>query len=376
MTASVDVSVLVPVRNEGAIIRASSRTIVGQSFDGSVEYLMIDGNSEDDTRPILEELSAGDPRVRILDNPAGDLASALNIGLAAARGEFVAKMDAHTYFPPTYLQDGVDRLRSGDVNWVSGPQIPQGKNSWSRRVALALGTPLGVGGSRKWESASELGAGDQERELDTGVFSGVWRRSVLQALGGWDPAWPVNEDSELASRFLEAGERILCLPSMGAHYVPRGSLSGLARQYWRYGYYRAKTAARHPASLRASHAAPPALVLAGFAIALGPRRVRPSVCLALAAYAATVLYESERATRGEERREAPLLPLVFGTMHISFGAGFLTGCLRFGPPVKALVLHVRPGRGAAGTGAPGAIYSRRGATQPRSPAPRAPDGHR
>src|SRR4051794_30773288 len=113
MRASVDVSVLVPIRNEARIIRESSRTIVGQSFDGSAEFLMIDGNSQDGTRAALEELAAQDPRVRILENPAGDLASALNVGLAAARGEFVAKMDAHTYFPSSYLQAGVDRLRSG-----------------------------------------------------------------------------------------------------------------------------------------------------------------------------------------------------------------------------------------------------------------------
>jgi succinoglycan biosynthesis protein ExoA len=338
MAGPIDVSVLVPIRNEGAIIRDSSRTIVGQHFDGGVEYLMIDGNSEDDTRPILDELAARDPRVGVLDNPAGDLASALNIGLAAARGEFVAKMDAHTYFPPTYLQDGVDRLRRGDVNWVSGPQIPRGEKPWSRRVALALGTQLGVGGSRKWRSASAPSASDEERELDTGVFSGVWRRSVLLALGGWDPDWPVNEDSELASRFLGSGERILCLSSMGAYYVPRASLHGLARQYWRYGYYRAKTGVRHPASMRRSHLAPPALAVIALGGILGGRRARGVARLALAAYAVSVLYESEYATRDGDRRDTPLLPVVFATMHLSFGTGFLAGCLRFGPPLKALTL--------------------------------------
>jgi succinoglycan biosynthesis protein ExoA len=346
---SIDVSVLVPIRNEGAIIRNSSRTIVGQRFAGDVEYLMIDGNSEDGTRPILEELALRDARVTILDNPAGDLASALNVGLAAARGEFVAKMDAHSYFPPAYLQDGVDRLRRGDVNWVSGPQIPQGEKPWSRRVALALGTRLGVGGSRKWRSASSPSASEDERELDTGVFSGVWRRSVLVALGGWDPDWPVNEDSELASRFLGSGERILCLSSMGAHYVPRASLSGLARQYWRYGYYRAKTAVRHPASMRTSHLAPPALAIAALGGVLGGRWIRVPAQLALAAYAVAVVYESEHATRQGDRRDAPLLPLVFITMHLSFGTGFLAGCVRFGVPLKAFMSALSVPKGLFGS---------------------------
>lgn len=270
----VDVSVLVPIRNEAAFIRETSRAITAQDFHGSVEFLMIDGASQDDTRSILDELALYDPRVRVLDNPRGDLASALGIGLSAARGEFVAKMDAHTYFPPTYLQIGVDRLRQGDVNWVSGPPIPHGVDPWSRRVALALGTRLGVGGSGKWPAAFQADTREDEKELDTGVFSGVFRRSVLQRLGGWDPGWPVNEDSELASRYLATGERILCVWSMGAHYVPRSSLRGLARQYCRYGYYRVKTANRHPSSMRASHLAPPAMLAILAAGALGGRRSR------------------------------------------------------------------------------------------------------
>ncbi|MCW2970395.1 MAG: glycosyl transferase family 2 [Solirubrobacterales bacterium] len=334
-----DVSVLVPIRNEASIIRESSRTIVGQLFDGSAEFLMIDGNSQDGTRAVLDELAGQDPRVRVLENPAGDLASALNVGLAAARGEFVAKMDAHTYFPTSYLQAGVDRLRRGGVSWVSGPQIPRGSDPWSRRVALALGTRLGMGGSAKWGSAS--GAGEpEEKELDTGVFSGVWRRSVLERLGGWDPDWPVNEDSELASRFLETGERILCLRSMGAHYVPRSSVRGLARQYYRYGYYRAKTANRHPASMRNSHLGPPTIILVCVAGVLGGRRSRALAGLSLAAYALIQAAESIRATRDGDHREAPLLPIVYTTMHMSFGAGYIAGCLRFGIPHDALKLRL------------------------------------
>jgi succinoglycan biosynthesis protein ExoA len=332
----VDVSVLVPIRDEAMFIRETSRAITAQDFQGSVEFLMIDGASRDDTRMILDELALHDPRVRVLDNPQGDLASALRIGLGAARGEFVAKMDAHTYFPPSYLQIGVDRLRQGDVNWVSGPPIPQGVDPWSRRVALALGTRLGMGGSGKWPAAFQAGEREEERELDTGVFSGILRRSVLQRLGGWDPEWPVNEDSELASRYLAAGERILCLWSMGARYVPRSSLRGLARQYRRYGYYRVKTANRHPASMRTSHLAPPAMLAILAAGTLGGRRSRRLAGLSLLSYGAAQVYVCMRVAQDDDHRDAALLPAVLTTMHMSFGAGYLAGCLRFGVPLGGL----------------------------------------
>ena len=341
MSGSIDVSVLVPIRDEAPFIRETARMIVEQQFAGTAEFLMIDGDSQDGTRPILDELAARDERVRVLDNPARDLASALNVGLAAARGEFVVKMDAHTYFPPSYIQIGVDRLRRGDVGWVSGPQIPYGVDPWSRRVALALASRLGVGGSGKWSSTFAAGADEGEKDLDTGVFSGVWRRSTLEELGGWDPDWPVNEDSELASRYLAAGERLVCLEAMGARYVPRGSLSGLARQYLRYGFYRAKTASRHPASVRPYHLAPAALVAVLGTGLLGGRRLRGLACISLIPYAGAQLAASIAAAREADASDAAMLPAVFTTMHQSYGSGYLAGCARFGMPLASLARRIQ-----------------------------------
>src|SRR5947207_2408899 len=74
----VDVSVLVAVLNEEAFVRETVAAMRSQSFDGRLEFLFVDGRSEDRTREILEELALEDPRIRILDNPARHLASALN----------------------------------------------------------------------------------------------------------------------------------------------------------------------------------------------------------------------------------------------------------------------------------------------------------
>src|SRR4051812_48672370 len=236
-----------------------------QSFDGEGEFLFIDGGSTDRPREILEELAAEDPRVRVLDNPRRITPVALNAGLAAARGEFVARMDAHTHYPPDYLARGVERLRLGGAAHVSGPQLARGVNAWSRRVALALGSRLGTG-----EAAFRRQSGG-ETEVDSG-FTGIWRRSTLEEQGGWDEEWHNDQDSELAARIRAAGGRVVCLPEMAADYIPRESLKALARQYWRYGFYRAKTSGRHPESMRRSHMLAPGLVLT-MALALLPGRV-------------------------------------------------------------------------------------------------------
>jgi succinoglycan biosynthesis protein ExoA len=326
-----DVSVLIPVLNEAAHLRETVAAMQAQQLDGmSMELLFVDGASADDTKQILEELAREDPRIRVFDNPARTTAVALNIALANAGGRFIARMDAHSFFPPRYLALGVERLERGDgVEQVAGPMLPRGTGRWSRRVTLALATRLGMGGSRRWEAAAAAGAEPLEVELDTGVFAGVFRRQTVIELGGWDDGFPVNQDSELAARIIAAGGRIVSLSQMGSSYLPRDDLRGLWRQYSRYGFYRAKTASRHPGSLRASLLLPPALVLTALAALLGPRALRAPARVGVGLYASAVAAESARAARHAPVRVAAGMPVVFITLHASWGLGFLLGAARF-----------------------------------------------
>jgi glycosyltransferase involved in cell wall biosynthesis len=330
----VDVSVLVPVYNEQEHIRQSVAAMQAQRFDGTVELLFADGRSEDRTREILEELARSDPRIRVFDNPLHNTASGLNVCLREARGEYVARMDAHTIYTDGYLAAGVQRLRRGDTEWVSGPAIPSPTGVVSRAVALALASRMGRGSSRKW---SDDLAGARECELDTGVFGGIWRRERLLQAGGWDERWPINQDSEMAARFLERGARLVCLPQMAGYYVPRNSLRSLVRQYYRYGFFRARTFRRHPRSMRRSHLIAPSLAVTLLAAVLAPRAVRFRARIALAGYLAALLATSASSVRRSgQRREGAMLLGVLPAMHLGWGFGTLAGVARFGPPFGAL----------------------------------------
>lgn len=325
----VTVTTLTPVLNEERHIRQTVAALQAQDIADESEFIFIDGRSTDQTRTILRELALEDERIRILDNAHGHTARALNIGLRAARGEYVARIDAHTRYPAHYLSGAIARLERGDVDWVAGPQIPVGTDPWSRRVALALGTRLATGGSNRWaRDVAKHGGG--EVNLGTGVFTGVWRRVTLELDGGWDEGWPVNQDSEMASRVLARGGRIVSLAELGAEYVPRSSLRALARQYRRYGMYRAKTTLRHPRTVRPPHIVLPGMVGAAAAAVAAPQPLRSVSRSLVAAYGVVVAAESLRATT--ELREALGLPLVFVTMHASWGGGFLVGLIRFASP--------------------------------------------
>lgn len=328
-------TVLVPVYNEEKHVRGAIAGLQRQTYSGDLEFLFIDGRSDDSTVTILKKHQVSDSRIRVLDNPDRTIPHALNVGLRQAGGSLVARMDAHTDYPRDYLALGVRRLRAGDVASASGPAIPLGKGRTSRLVAKALGTRLGVGGA-DFRLASSV-----EKDVDSG-FTGIWKRETLLALGGWDETWVVNEDAELAARLRAAGGRITCVPAMAAQYVPRNSFRALAKQYRLYGQYRAKTSVRHPSSMRRSHGLAPALVLCvGMALA-GTGWRRRSARVGLGLYALTVAGVSGYATR-ERPEDAALLAAVYVTMHMSWGAGFLLGCVLYGPPVRALATIGRAG---------------------------------
>jgi succinoglycan biosynthesis protein ExoA len=338
-SGQIDCTVLVPVLNEERYIEQSVAAMRRQRFDGQIEFVFADGGSDDRTRAILEQLAVEDPRIRVVDNPNRSVSSGLNVALAHARGHWVVRMDAHTEYPDDYIALGVERLQRRGTRWVSGPQVPKGHGPVSRAVALALGSPLGRGGSRKW--GTEDRRDDEEYELDSGVFAGIWERAALLEYGGWDERWPRNSDSELAGRFLTRGERLICLPAMGASYVPRDSLTGLWRQYLGYGEYRAKTAVRHPHTLRRSHLLAPALVSdAGLAL-LGPRPVRIAARGGLAVYAAALAFAGVRSLPSAQSPwDAALVPVVLSIMHFGHGAGMMLGMNRHGVPVAALASAV------------------------------------
>ena len=177
-------------------------------------------------------------------------AAGLATGIRAARAGIVARCDAHAVLSPGYLRRAVETLsRTGAAN-VGGRQHPVGRTFFERAVALAMTTWLGAGGAR-------YRLGGPEGPADT-VYLGVFRRDRLDAVGGVDPAMVANEDYELNWRLRERGETVWFGPALAVAYRPRGTL---ARQYYRYGWWKSAMLRRHPFSLRVRQLAAPLLVL-------------------------------------------------------------------------------------------------------------------
>ena len=102
------ISVVMSAYNAADYLRESIDSIVSQTF-GDWEFIIIDDGSTDDTLSILREYESRDKRFRIISRPNTGLTKALNEGVAAARGEFIARMDADDIAMPAAIRDA-DRV--------------------------------------------------------------------------------------------------------------------------------------------------------------------------------------------------------------------------------------------------------------------------
>ena len=313
------VSVIVPARNEERWMARCLDSILAQTH-GDLEVLVGDGMSTDGTRSIVESYSMDDPRVRLLDNPAGTTSASLNVCLRAAAGRVVVRVDAHSEIPPDYVALALQRIERGNWGGVGGRKDGIGEGAAGRAIAAALGSRFGVGNS-------VYHYGTHPRTVDHVPF-GVYRTEVLRSLGGWDESVTSNEDFELDYRLRSAGHELLFDPALRIKWMSKQTLAGFFAQYRRYGRGKSEVARRHPGSVAARHLAAPALVAAlGGAAFVAPRRPRLAAGL-VAPYAAALAAASAVTARKVEGGAAKaLVPAAFATMHVAWGLGFWEGML-------------------------------------------------
>jgi hypothetical protein len=151
-----------------------------------------------------------------------------------------------------------------------------------------------------------------------------------------------NQDDELNLRLVRRGGVIWQSPRIGCWHKPRATLRRLFSQYAQYGYWKPYVIRKHrlPASVR--HLVPAAFVggLLGLAT-LAPFSAPARWLLAgvLVLYALANLTATAAASRGGNLRFAPVLPVVFATLHFSYGLGFLRGLLQLARrPVRRMPL--------------------------------------
>lgn len=319
------VSVIVPIYNEEHYLARCLDSILANDYPKDhLEILMIDGMSNDRSREIVQEYAQRFPFIRLINNPKRIQSAALNIGIRESKGKIIIRMDAHTLYASDYIRRCVELLETTEAANVGGPLHAVGTGYIPNVIAIATTTPFGIGNAYFRYAREEMW-------VDT-VFPGAWRKSTLEALGGFNEDWVVNEDYELNYRLRKAGGKILLSPEIKCWYYVRPSLKALARQYFRYGLWKVKTLVTYPDSLRWRQLAPPALVLA-FLFSLGIIPIKWMLGISVPAlYLVANLIASIWTASRRGWKYLPLLPFVFATIHLSWGTGFLAGLFKWGIP--------------------------------------------
>jgi len=202
------VSVLLSVYNGAAFVGEAIESILEQTFS-DFELLVIDDGSTDASLEIVTRYR--DPRVHVIRNESNlGLTRSLNIGLASARGEFVARQDADDLSHRERMRRQVDFLDANPEVALLGTQTAATRNGRATRVR---GWPKATGSlAIRWQLMFD------SPFVHTSVM--FRRRIVWDELGGYDESFRTSQDFELWSR-LAARYELSNLPEALVQSRPR-----------------------------------------------------------------------------------------------------------------------------------------------------------
>jgi glycosyltransferase involved in cell wall biosynthesis len=296
-----------PVRNEEKYLASAVESVFAQAAPGKTELILAIAPSIDKTRAIAEELQSKFKNLKIVDNSSGDTASGLNLAIAAASYDVVVRVDAHSQLTENYLTTALEVLSETGAANVGGRMHAVGGSPLQQAVAFGYNNRVGLGGG-------SFHVGGKAGAVET-VYLGVFQKSWLQKVGGFDPKWVRGQDWELNQRIRAAGGVVWFDPRLVVNYFPRSSLSALARQFYQTGVWRGALTRQAPFQSSIRYWIPPLFVVAalfGFPLWL------------YLLFIGLIAFNALELPNGVKLRVLLVLP----TMHFSWGIGFWVGLIR------------------------------------------------
>lgn len=272
------------------------------------EIVIVDGGSTDGTVERVRAASEGLP-VTILEEPGANISRGRNVALAAAAHDVVAVSDADCVLDPAWLSLLLEPLEDG-ADVAMGFYEPLA-DSFLQRCMACVNLP----------DAAEV---DPETFMPS-ARSVAFRRSAIEAAGGY-PEWlDIGEDMHVNHRWRELGFEMRFVPEAVARWRLRPDIAGTWTQYFRYsrGDARAGMHARR-------HALRFGVYLAG-TFALASRRTWPKAAglLAGAAYVSRPVRRAFRRLDDPAEKAAALaaVPALMAFTDIAKMAGYVAGLL-------------------------------------------------
>ena len=262
--------------------------------------------------------------IKLIDNQAKIVPSALNIGIAAAKGDVIIRVDGHAWLDRDYLNQCVKYLQITKADCVGGPIESVNNTFIGKAIALAMSSPFGVGNA-KFRYTKEEGY------VDTNAF-GAYQKEVFEKVGLFDEQLVRCQDDEFNYRLRKFGGRIFLTPKIRSYYYPRSSLKKLWQQYFQYGFWKVRVLQKHFAMMQPRQFVPPLFVLSlvgAGVLGLFFNTINQLFILIFISYFLASTFTSSRICLKQGWQYFPVLPICFGILHFGYGIGFLIGLIKF-----------------------------------------------
>lgn len=312
--------------NEGDSLQDLLNDLTRQTYPHDlIEVLLIDSNSTDNTRQIMEQFASQNHdfwRVMVLTNPGQFLPHGWNVALRAASGDAIVRVDSHASIRPDFIEKNVAVLNEGHD--VCGGLRPTQENSvtpWGKAL-LALENSLFGSSIAAYRRAPQPGP-------VSSLFHGCYRMDVFRTVGLFDERLLRTEDNDMSFRIRLAGYEIWFDPRIQSKQKIRATFKKMLKQKFGNGFWIGRTLSVQPGCVSLYHLAPLAFIVAIAAcllIALIGKCTVPLILLA-GVYALFAIVMSIVAWITERFSVSYLfvMPFLFFLLHAAYGVGTLKG---------------------------------------------------
>ncbi|MBE6583912.1 MAG: glycosyltransferase family 2 protein [Ruminococcaceae bacterium] len=255
MSSEITVSVIVPIYNEEKHIDGLISSLAGQSFPKEKsEWIFLDGMSTDNTVEIINNyIEGGEYPIVLLPNEKRKAPYALNLGIEAAKGSYIIRLDAHADYYPDYIEKCVYYLENTDADNVGGMAETSAEGLIGLSISKMLSTKFGVGGS-------DFRTGNGNRYADTVPF-GAFRREVFDRVGLFNTELIRSEDNDMNARIRESGGKIWLAEDIRFKYFCRDTIGGILKMGFMNGNALFHTIRKNPKAMSVRHFIPFVFVL-------------------------------------------------------------------------------------------------------------------
>jgi glycosyltransferase involved in cell wall biosynthesis len=229
-----EVSIIIPCRNEEFFIENCLNSIINQSYPKTkMEILVVDGMSTDKTRKLVRRYIEKYKYIKLINNPKKITSSAFNKGIKKSKGKYIVFIGAHAKYPKKYIVRCIKTIKTNKADNVGGilKIKPKKDTLIAKTITYVLSSFLGSGNSFfKNQNLKKV------KEVDT-VFGGCYKREIFDRIGLFNEELKRSQDIELNLRLKKAGGKIMLNPNIVAYYYPKSDLYNFFRHNFDDGFW-------------------------------------------------------------------------------------------------------------------------------------------